>query len=328
MSDHVPPRGLARREALLLGIGAFGVVAVPFLRGKRRVWRRTAPVMGTLADVAVVHAHPAYAHTAIAAALDELRRVERLLTRFAATSDVGRINAAADEAVPVTGETAGVLRRALAWAEASDGVFDPCLGAASVLWDVGHRTAPPASEQVRGLAGRRFYRTLDVDAWAGRPAVRRGDPEALVDLGGIAKGYGVDRAVAVLRAWGIRDGLVNVGGDLYALGTSPEGDPWRVGVRSPAVPDRIVEHFPLTDGAAATSGDYLQYFDFAGRRYHHLLDPRTGGPVRGATHSITVTAPDTLTADAAATAAFALGPGRATAALARAAPGARIVSRA
>ena len=126
-----------------------------------------------------------------------------------------------------------------------------------------------------------------------------------MDLGGIAKGYGVDRAVAALRAHGIEHGLVNVGGDLYALGERPDGSAWRVGVRDARDPTRIERTLELSNAAVATSGDYEQFFDHAGRRYHHLLDPRTGEPIQTRTHSVTIVQPTCMQADAAATASFA-----------------------
>ena len=130
------------------------------------------------------------------------------------------------------------------------------------------------------------------------------DPDVAIDLGGIAKGYGVDRAVAALREWGITDGLVNVGGDLYALGSSLDDDGWSVGIRSAEDPTRLAGSLMLRDRAVATSGDYEQYFEHGGRRYHHLLDPRTGAPRITAVHSLTVAAASCMAADAAATAVF------------------------
>jgi FAD:protein FMN transferase len=136
--------------------------------------------------------------------------------------------------------------------------------------------------------------------------VRYREPDMALDLGGIAKGYAVDRAVAALRDWGVGAALVNAGGDLYALGTSASGDPWQVGIRSPGEPGRIAGSVPLRDRAIATSGDYEQYFDHDGLRYHHLLDPATAAPRTVHTHSLTVAADTCMAADAGATAAFGL----------------------
>lgn len=297
----------SRRQVIAVGLGAFVVAAAPFLRRRgARLVRRTVPVMGTVAELAVVHDDPVYAHAAVDAAIEALRQVEREMSRYLPTSDVGRANGlAASDAVAVSPATAAVLEAAIAWAIASDGAFDPCIGRAVELWDVEHRTAPPAAADVRRLAGRQLYRALDVTGGS-RPQVRLSDRDAAIDLGGIAKGYGVDRAADALRRWGIARGIVNVGGDLYAMGRSDDGDPWRVGIRSPRDPDGLAGTIDVEDAAIATSGDYERFFEYRGRRYHHLLDPGTAAPRVSAAHSVTIRAASCLDADAAATAVFGL----------------------
>lgn len=300
--DRSAPRHPTRREVIALGVGAFVVAAVPFARSRRAsLVRRSVPVMGTIGEIGVVHRDNQYAHAAIDAAIDELRLVERLMTRFTDTSDVGRANRlASKDAVTVSPETAAVIEEALLWAESSEGVFDPCLGNATEMWDVGHRQTPPSNSEVRRLAGRRLYQALDLD----RNRVRYTDQDVAVDLGGIGKGYGVDRAVQALRDHGIERGLVNVGGDLYAMGVSEDDDPWKVGIRSPDDSTTLSGKIEVSDAAVATSGDYLQYFRHDGTQYHHLLDPASGAPRQTDVHSVTVKANQCMTADAAATAAF------------------------
>jgi len=322
--------GLSRREFVAAGLGAFAVAALaPGLVGSRRnsIVRRKIPVMGTVAEIAVVpRGGRAETRAAIDAAFDELRWVDRTMTRYSDRSDVGRANLhASARPVSVEPATAHVIRRALRWAEASGGVFDPCLAGAVALWDVKSRSEPPPREKIRQWANRGLYRDLDLDRSGGRPRVRYADPDVGLDLGGIAKGYGVDRAVEALRARGVRDALVSAGGDLYAMGSSPDGDAWKIGVRSPADPTRIVTSVRLRDRGVATSGDYEQYFAHGDRRYHHLLDPRTGTPRRSRAHSTTVSAESCLAADAAATAAFGADPADARRLLAEVDPGADLI---
>lgn len=302
------PRGFTRREWLAFGVGAFVVASIPAARRRRPgLIQRQLPLMGTLAEIGVVHRDPRVAHAAIDRAFDALVDVERAMTRFTATSDIGRVNAAAaHDGVLVSYPTAGVILEALRWAEASDGTFDPAVGKIVELWDVGHRKAPPPATAVHRLAGRQLHRRVDLGWLSHGPAVRFDDPDVALDLGGIAKGYGVDRAVAALRAAGVTDGLVNVGGDLFALGRSPEDDPWHVGIRSPYDPDVTMGRFDVTDQAVATSGDYFRYFEYRGHRYHHLMDPRTAAPTEGAVRSLTIQAATCMDADAVATAAFGL----------------------
>ncbi len=296
----------SRREFVALGVGAFVVAAAPgVIRPRRRLVRRTVPVMGTVAELAVVHRDERYAQGAISAAIAELRAVDRTMTRFRDDSDIGRANrSAARGPVVVSAATASVVAASLRWAEASGGAFDPTLGRAVELWDIGHRAAPPEPGELRRFAGASLYRQLELGERGGESVVLYRDPAVALDLGGIAKGHGVDRAVAALREWGIRNALVNVGGDLYALGESEDGDPWEVGVRDPDDASRLAATFRIADRAIATSGDYEQYFEHAGRRYHHLLDPRTGEPRRTAVRSVTIAADDCMTADAAGTAVF------------------------
>lgn len=313
-----------RRQLLWLGVGAFAVAAWPAI-GRRSVVRRSVPVMGTMADIAVVHGDRAQAQVAINAAIAELRQVERWMTRFDVSSDVGRANRdAATEATVVSPETAMVIAAALGWADASSGAFDPCLVRAIELWDVGSRRLPPPPNAFTRLAGRQLYRALDVDTWRGQPAVRFSDPDGGLDLGGIAKGYGVDRAVDALRQRGVERAIVNVGGDLYAIGAGRDDEPWRVGVRSPEHPDRVVATLSVRDRAIATSGTYLQYFESRGRRYHHLIDPDTAAPRTCTMQSLTISADSCMAADAAATALFGVDGAVAARVLARHAPDASI----
>lgn len=295
----------SRREMFFIGLGGF-VAAVPFARrNPLGLIRREFPVMGTIGRIAVAHREPQQAQAAIDAAIDALQWVDRTMTNFSALSDVGRANQrAAREAVAISPETAEVLTAAQSWAEASGGVFDPCVGRSIELWGVKHRHEPPPAPDVARLANRRLYRELEVGRRLGMPVVRFHDADVNIDLGGIAKGYGVDRAVVALRARGVEHALVAAGGDIYALGRSPSGDPWQIGIQSPFTHDELAASVPLENAAISTSGDYEQFFVHGGRRYHHIVDPATGEPGRTARRSITVIAETNMAADAAATLAF------------------------
>lgn len=329
MSDN----RLDRRGFLALGAGALAVaVAPPLLRPRERLVHLTVPVMGTTGEFAVPARHEAGARQAMGAAAAELRRVEALMTRFDPRSDVGRFNAApAGADVTVSPETAEVVRDALTWARESRGVFDPCLGGLSELWDPGWSAGAgagpgtlPDLRAVAALADRHLWQAVEVVGSPGAPALRKHDPAARLDLGGIAKGYGVDRAADILVAHGVFRGLINVGGDLMALGDGPGGRPWKVGVRDPRAPDRIVETLEVTESAVATSGDYLRGFVADGKRWHHLIDPATGRPRRGAFRTVTLTGPTVQMADAGATTAFGLHPDHLDTALTRIRPHLRV----
>ena len=307
-SDQFLRRHPDRREFLTMGMGVFVALSLP-----RALWRhsplvkRTFPLMGTIAEVQVAHKDERFAEDAIDAAIAELQWVERTMTRFRSDSDIGRANLGAGrDGVRVTSETVIVIAAALRAASVSDGRFDPAVGAASELWDVLNRHEPPADDRVQRLAARGFWRKVDVAVSAGAPRVRFDDPDLHLDLGAIAKGYGVDRATGVLRSRGVRHAIVTVGGDLFALGQSPEGEPWTVGIRSPHDRHELAATLRVSDRAVATSGDYERFFRWHGMRYHHLIDPATAAPRRTPFHSATVLANRCIDADAASTAVFGL----------------------
>ena len=308
MSTDLFRRHPTRREFLTIGSGVFVALSLPLaLRRRMPLVKRSFPLMGTIAEVQVAHRDERLAEAAIDAALATLQSVEQMMTRFRPDSDIGRANLGAGrEAIAVAAETALVIETALHWSSVSDGRFDPAIGAASELWDVLHRHEPPPEERVDRLASRGFWRKVDVAQYRGAPAVRFQDRDLHLDLGGIAKGYGVDRAVAALRARGIAHAIVTVGGDLYALGESPDGGPWRVGIRSPHDHNALAGTLQVADRAVATSGDYERFFRWHGQVYHHLIDPATGAPRRTPMHSATVLGADCMNADAAATAVFGL----------------------
>ncbi len=326
-SDPSPRRTVGRREFLTIGTGVFVGLTLPWsLRRGIATTKRTIPVMGTIAEIQVAHPDVHFAEHAIDAAIGELRWVERTMTRFVPTSDIGRANlAAAHDGVFVTPETAMVVRRALEWASASDGRFDPAIGEVSELWDVLHRHVPPPESQVVRLAGRHFWRKVDVSTLRGQPAIRFYDRDIHLDLGAIAKGYGIDRATAALRRLGVKHAITTVGGDLYALGNSPEGEPWTVGIRDPRDLSAVIATLQVADRAVTTSGDYERFFRYRGVRYDHLMDPKTAAPRRTPVHSNTVIGDRAIDADAASTSGFGLSRDAATALARRFMPGANAI---
>ena len=317
---------LGRREFLGFTIGAFVVAAVPFARRRPvGVIRRTMPVMGTLAQFAVIHRDPVHAHAAIDAAMDELLWVERTMTRFTDTSDIGRANLmAATDAVFVTPETAFVTTEGLRWAAALDGRYDPAAGAIVGLWDVKNRHEPPADERIAELRARGFHAAVEVGTRFGRAILRYHEHDARLDLGSVAKGYGVDRAVAALRRHGIEKAIVVAGGDVYALGSGPDDEPWRVGIQSPTDDRAVAGTLRLANRAVATSGTYRQFFRYRGHRYHHLMDPATARPRETTMQSLSIVADSVMHADAATTALFGMSEAEIVRALGLHLPGAQL----
>ena len=273
--------------------------------------------MGTRAALIVGHDTPEVAHAAMKSAFEAIAAVECRMSRFLLDSDVGRLNHAPGIFQEVHPDTALVLRQALAYARAADGRFDPCLEAPSILWGFLDHNPPatlPTPARLKRLVGNGAWRTLrdESEDMAGGPphGFRLTRPDVGIDLGGIAKGYAVDRAAEALLAAGIEQAVVNVGDDLRVLGGAPEGGPWRIGVRHPRKPQALLTLLEVRDSAVATSGDYANAFIRDGRRYAHLLDPATGGPARGH-RSMTVQAATAMAADTLATAAFTATPAQA-----------------
>ena len=241
-------------------------------------------------------------------AFDEFDRLDRLHSIWKDNSDVLRVNAEAGHApVKVSAETIEVLQVARQVSEWTGGKFDVTFGALSGLWKFDHDqdNQIPNSEVVRRRLPLIDFQAVEVNAEAGTVFLRRAGMR--MHLGGIGKGYAVDRAAAILRAGGIADFLIQAGGDLYAGGA--RGDrPWRTGIRDPRGPaDRIFAALNLRDETFSTSGDYERYFIRDGRRYHHILDPDEGRPASGC-RSVTIVAKQAILADALSTGVFVLGP--------------------
>ena len=237
---------------------------------------------------------------------DEFDRLDRLLSVWHATSDVSRINAEAGRtAVKVSGETIELLRTAKQVGEWTGGKFDVTFGALSGLWKFDHDqdNQIPRPADVGARLPDIGIEAVELNADRGTVFLPRQGMR--LHLGGIGKGYAVDRAVAILRADGVSDFLIQAGGDLYASGS--RGDrPWRAAIRDPRA-DRIFAAMNVRDETFSTSGDYERYFIRDGRRYHHILDPDTGAPARGC-RSVTIVARQATLADALSTGVFVLGP--------------------
>lgn len=221
------------------------------------------------------------------AAVAEVARIERLYSRYRPDSVTSRLNASAGgEAVEVDGETAALLDYADTCWRQSGGAFDITSGVLRRAWDF-RRPAPPAPADVDRLLSRVGWDKVE---WR-RPFLRLPLPGMEIDFGGIGKEYAADRATARCLEHGAGHALVNLGGDVRAAGPRPDGSPWVIGIRHPRRPDGLVADVALLEGALATSGDYERFILADGRRYGHLLDPRTGWPPVNGLRAASVAAP-------------------------------------
>lgn len=236
--------------------------------------------------------------------------VDAGMSTFAPGSELSRLNRhAAAAPIVLSEDTFAVLATARAISEASGGAFDVTAGPLVNAWGFGPQGHPriPSQDERAALRARVGFRGLELDART--RSARKAHPGMYVDLSGIAKGYGADRAGAALAGLGITDYVIELGGEVLARGRSILDEPWRVGIEEPqAAPRRIRRVVPLADHAMATSGDYRIYFERNGHRYCHEIDPVSASPVAHALTSVTVAATDCATADALATALMVLGP--------------------
>ena len=244
-------------------------------------------------------------------ALAEIHRLAGKLSEWQSDSEVGKINQNPDQWVPVGPDTFAVIRHGLEAGKVSQGAFDITFQVMSGVWKFGSaaEAAPRVPSKSEIEQRRRFvdYRKVQLDMQAG--AVRI-PPGYKLGLGGIAKGYIVDRAADVLKKAGIQSFLVQAGGDLYGAGRKPDGSPWVSGIQDPrGAEGAFFATIELTDHAFSTAGDYARSYVMGNRRYHHIIDPHTGYPAT-ACRSVTVWADDATTADAIDDAVFILGPER------------------
>jgi thiamine biosynthesis lipoprotein len=268
----------------------------------------TDKAMGTVVSVTLWSADEEGAARAAQEVFAEFRRLDALMTTWTPDSEVSKINAAAGSGKPVAvgAEVFAVIARAQEISKRSRGIFDITVGAYAGLWKFDQDmdgTLPDPAEVARR---KRLVNWKDVILDKKRRTVRLRRAGMKITLGGIAKGYAVDRAAALLRSAGYHDFILQAGGDMFVSG-SKGATPWVVGVRDPRGPrEQSFAIAPIRDRAFSTSGDYERGFVKDGVRYHHILDPRTGQPAR-ATRSVTVYAVDAFTADAWSKVLFILG---------------------
>ena len=266
--------------------------------------RRTQFIMGTLVEVTVSHSDPDVIQAVTTQAFDEMKRIEQLMSTYIPDSEISRINrAAGKEAIPVSPEVEEVIREGLYWSEQSSGAFDITVEPLVYLWDFdGEKEIIPSENTLRKTASLVNYKDIEVKDHTVQ-LKRRG---MAINVGGLAKGYAVDRAISILRAK-VKNGIVNAGGDLFAFGQKKPQTPWSIGLQHPRKPQELLAAFAVQNQGIATSGDYQRYFIKDGVRYHHIFDPHTGKPAR-LMISTTIITTEVMDADALATAVFVMGP--------------------
>ena len=242
-------------------------------------YKETVFALDTVIDLTVIGPD---AEKAAKAAIVEMKRLESLLSSYKPDSEISTINRlAGKEPVSISPETEAVLQLSLRYARATGGAFDPTIGPVVELWGIGKKGSFVPDDQTI-TAALKFvdYRLLEIDPQQHKARLVK--PGMKLDLGGVAKGFIIDRMTDILKKYGIRSALINGGGDVRVIGLKPDGTPWRIGVQSPRKPDALAARIPMTGWQIVeTSGDYQRFIEVDGRRYHHIFDPKTGKPSAG-----------------------------------------------
>lgn len=270
---------------------------------QEKLYTQTAVLCGTFVEISSPE------QKALPIAFHEIQRLCAVFNVYDAHSELSRINNSYNAEITVSPEMAEVLSLSKELYRMTDGAFDVSSGKLFQYWkDMirGVQGIPrvPESRTVTGLKADTGIDCIEINRERRSVTLRK--KGVTIDLSGIAKGYIVDRAIGALRKQGVASCLINSGGDMYALGTI-RGKPWKIGVRDPDDARRYIDTFSVTNAGMATSGDYEQSFMLDGKRYSHIINPKTGFPAANNLVSTTVIAPNLTLADALATAFFVMG---------------------
>lgn len=274
-----------------------------------QVFRRSLRLMGNQFQLTAAGYDRKDGDAFIDAGVEEIRRIERLLTTYNEDSETSRINAHAGIApVTVSGETFELIKRSIRISQVTQGAFDITYGSIDKsLWNFDTNMKElPDKEKARRMVRLINYKNIMLDEE--RCTVLLKEKGMRIGFGGIGKGYAAERAKAVMQRMGAVSGVVNASGDLTTWGYQPDGSPWTIGIVNPNAAGQVFSYLDVTNMAVATSGNYEKYVVIDGKRYSHTINPRTGLPVAGI-KSVTIICPNAEIADAMATPVMVMGIG-------------------
>jgi len=258
-------------------------------------------VMGTILEFRLYCNDKEVCDKAILEAYSEVKRLDDIFSNYKNNSVLSRVNSfAGDGRISVSQEFIELTSRAIFFSGLTDGAFDITVGKAIEIWSVGEqKNLMPNRDEIQKAQDCIGFGKIKL--YPMEKQIELESPCLSLDFGGIGKGYALDRAVRILRSYGIKRGIVNFGGNIYAMQPPPGEDGWDVGIRHPRDEDEVLTLLKVEDVAVSTSGDYERYFEVNGRRFSHIIDPRDGLPVESVP-SVTVIAKDATDADALSTA--------------------------
>ena len=265
---------------------------------------RDESIMGTRCAVELWSEDRAKGEAAITSVFDDMKRIDRLMSTWKEDTEISLVNREAGKhPVKISAELFRLLQESVRYSELTNGAFDITYASVGYLYDFKQGCAPGPEGHRRRVTRHQLAphgaRRKEATVFFARPGMR-------IDLGGIAKGYSVDRGIEILQKQGFTRAMVNAGGDTRIIGDR-FGKPWVVGVRDPDHEGKVFLRLPLTDTAFSTSGDYERYFDEDGKRFHHIIDPKTGDSARKC-RSVTVISGTATRTDALTKSVFIMGP--------------------
>jgi len=263
----------------------FFLTVQPHLAKSASLFQYHQVAMGTFIEITLIGEDEKLAEQSALQAFQEIKRIEQLMSPKIESGDVFRLNKfAGKQRERVSPETMQVIKKALEISELSDGGFDISVDPLIQIWkNAWERGTPPSSEEIRKNLHLVNFRNILID---GKDRVFLKKKGMAIDLGGIAKGFAVDKAFELLRNLGYKNLIVNAGGDLR-VGGSKFDQSWSVGIQHPRIPEKSIARVSASEEAVATSGDYEKFFIHEGKRYHHILNPKNGFPAEGL-QSVTV----------------------------------------
>lgn len=269
----------------------------------------TYMLMDTVCTIKVGGIDNTNVQKALAAAFDKAHEIAALTDYYSPSSEVSEINTSkANQPIFVSAETADLLNTALYFCEKSNGAFDITVAPLKDLWDIKNRKNPPADAELKALLPLVDYRKITIDKTTN--TVTKSIENIKIDLGGCAKGYAADRALDILKQYDISYALIDFGGNILTYGKNPSrrDGKWLIGIQKPFSQNgESAKTVSVTDSAVVTSGTYQRFFEYNGKIYHHILDPKSGYPTDNGLSSVSIITSSALTADCLSTACMVVG---------------------
>ena len=289
-----------RLTLLLFFVVAFGFCQSP------EIYKKSFKAMGCGFEATVVANDAQQADTFLDAAINNIRRIEALISSWDENSQTGNINRSAGiEPVQVDVELFNLIKRSIAISKLTDGAFNITYASMDKVWKFdGSVTQLPDSNTVKESVRKVGYQNIQLSE--DNRSVFLPEKGMKIGFGAIGKGYAADHTMNLLKSLGVTSGIINASGDLRTWGQQPNGEPWQIGVKNPLNKNKVFVLLPLVNQALVTSGNYEKFITIDGKRYAHIIDPRTGYPTSGLT-SVTIIASSAELADALATSVFVMG---------------------